>query len=154
MTPSSAEDAAALFDLSVRYADAVDRRDGEAFAGLFEPDGELVVPDYPHDLAPVRSRRGRDRLVLVPQALGGYALTFHEVGNPAFRVEDDEASGVVGCTAHHVTDRPSGATDTVWFIRYEDVYRRHEGWWRFQRRALHLLWVEQRSVERVGPRWP
>jgi SnoaL-like domain len=152
------DEGAALFQLSVEYAAAVDARDGVGFAALFEPDGELVVPSYPDELRPVVTRAGEAELRRVPNALDGYALTFHQVSNPRFDVDGDAAEGTVQCIAHHLsgianeggaTEAGSG-TDTVWFIRYEDSYRQRNGTWRFRRRVLHLQWVEHHAVERVG----
>jgi SnoaL-like protein len=143
----------ALSDLSVRYAAAADSRDGAAFAGLFEPDGELVVPTYPEGFHPVVTRVGHEQLHRVPAALDRYAATFHVVANLRFDVDGDAADGTVQCIAHHVSGAPPEATDTVWFIRYEDDYRRREGWWRFRRRVLHLQWVEHHRVDEIGPPW-
>lgn len=143
-------DHAALSDLSVRYAAAVDARDGDSFAELFEVDGELLVPDYPDDLRPVVARKGTAALSRVPAALRQYRLTFHQVTNHHFRVDGSDATGDVQCVAHHLSGTPPDAADTVWFIRYEDSYRRRDGSWRFRQRVLHLQWVEHHPVERVG----
>jgi hypothetical protein len=93
--------------------------------------------------------------------LGRYDRTFHLVSNARFVVEGEEATGVVQCVAHHVTagapSGPAGAggaapagTDTVWFIRYHDRYRRTGSGWRFLRRELHLQWVEEHPVALLG----
>ncbi len=150
MTAEAADgELASVWQLSVRYASAVDGRDGETFASLFEPDGELVVPAYPDDLRPVVTRRGHDQLRRVPGGLERYARTFHQVSNPLFEIDGEEASGTVTCVAHHL-DATSPPTDTVWFIRYEDLYRRRDGRWRFRRRVLHLEFVETHEVDRIA----
>jgi hypothetical protein len=150
-----ADDRVALFDLSIRYAAAADNRDGDAFAELFEPEGEAMFPAYPDELRPVVRRSGQAALRRTPGALKGYVVTFHQVSNPIFRIEGDDADGTVQCVAHHLTGEPGavGATDLVWFIRYEDTYRRRDGSWRFRRRVLHLQWVEQHRVDVVGLPW-
>jgi hypothetical protein len=152
----SSEEERSLLDLSIRYAATVDRRDGDGFSRLFEPEGELMVPAYPDDLRPVVRRKGRAELRRIPSALDGYAVTFHQVSNPHFRIEGDDAAGSVQCVAHHITGEAGDgeAVDVVWFIRYDDTYRREKGRWRFRRRVLHLQWVEQHRVERVGLPWP
>jgi hypothetical protein len=149
------DDRAALLDLSIRYATAADSRDGDAFAELFEPEGELMVPAYPDELRPVVRRSGQAALRRIPKALEGYVATFHQISNPSFRIEGDDAEGTVQCVAHHLSGEPGGegAIDFVWFIRYEDSYRRRDGLWRFGRRVLHLQWVEQHRVDRVGLPW-
>ncbi len=154
-------DEGALLALSVAYAAAVDARDGDGLAELFVAEGELVVPRYPSDLRPVVTRSGHDALRRVAETLRRYHLTFHLVANARFEVEGDEAGGEVQCVAHHVTaGDPSGApggvgsgpvgTDTVWYIRYRDRYRRSGPDWRFVRRELHLQWVEEHAVAAVG----
>lgn len=143
-----------LYELSVRYAAAVDERDGDEFADLFEPDGELVVPDFPRDLRPVTTRSGREQLRRVPRALEGYVLTFHQVANAQFGIDGDRAQGDVQCIAHHLSGSPPEATDTVWFIRYRDSYRRRAGVWRFVRRVLLLQWVERHPVDQMAASGP
>jgi len=148
---------AALRALSYGYAAAVDDRDGEAFARLFVPDGELVAPDVKGDLSPTFSRKGQDRLRRVLDGLDRYRHTFHEVTTARYEIVEETASGLVWCTAHHLaadeTDRvPPPGTDTVWGIRYVDDYRRTSEGWRIARRVLHLLWIAERPVLQIGPR--
>jgi hypothetical protein len=151
-------DEEALRQLSTGYAAAVDARDGDRFAELFVADGELVVPDFPDDLRPVITRAGHDVLRKVPQGLRRYARTFHQVSNIQLAVDGDRAAGEVQCVAHHVSaidgDRagePLAGTDVVWFIRYADRYRRTASGWKFERRALHLQWVEHHPVALLAP---
>jgi SnoaL-like protein len=156
LTVGPSDHRAALLALSVEYGAAVDARDGDRFAALFEPDGQLVVPALPDDLRPVVTRSGTSELRKVPDALARYALTFHQVSNPQFDIGGDDAEGAVHCVAHHLSGEPTGegGTDTVWFIRYEDSYRMRRGSWRFRRRVLHLQWVEHHPVDRIGLAWP
>ena len=154
-------DEASLRSLSTAYAAAADARDGEWLASLFAEDGALVVPKFPTDLRPVVTRRGHDALVQVAEMLRRYDRTFHLVTNHRFAVAGDTASGEVQCVAHHVSltgDRSGGGpasegpagTDTVWFIRYRDRYRRSGSGWRFERRELDLQWVEEHPVTLLG----
>jgi len=153
-----------LVALSAAYAAAADARDGERFAGLFVEDGSLVVPRYPDDLRPVVTRSGRQALARVPAGLAHFDRTFHLVGEAVFAVDGDRATGDVQCVAHHLLAPPAGAgpgpgatpawVDQVWFIRYRDDYVRTADGWRFARRVLHLQWVEEHAVARVGAPWP
>jgi hypothetical protein len=140
---------AELRSLSVAYAFAADAGDGVRFAGLFVPEGELVVPNFPTDLRPVVTRAGHEALGQIPEALRRYHRTFHLLGEAEFSGPSDdetgvvaghEATGVVQCVAHHLlrSDDPSGGdgrvgTDVVWFIRYQDHYRATGSGWRFAR---------------------
>ena len=145
-------DVEVLRSLSSAYAAAVDARDGDALAALFVESGELLVPDVPVDLAPVVSRVGHEALRLVPEGLRRYSRTFHQVSDHRFTLVGGRATGEVQCVAHHLTAAPTGvsgnstATDTVWYIRYHDDYVNTDAGWRFERRALHLQWVEEHPV--------
>ncbi len=159
MTGSAADaqlvEKAALRHLSDEYAAAVDGRDGERFAALFLEDGELVVPDLPRELAPVVTRRGRGQLRRIPEGLRRYRSTFHEVSTASFELAADVATGRVWCVAHHLSEPAgsggTGGVDLVWLIRYADDYRRTAEGWRFARRVLHLLAVEERPLRLLGP---
>ena len=148
-------DEQALRHLTTAYATAVDEFDGDELAELFVPDGELVVPNFPEDLRPVVTRTGHDAIRKVPEGLRRYARTFHQVSDQRFAIAGGAATGAVRCVAHHLlaedptADATGGGgpgTDVVWFIRYADEYRRTESGWKFLRRVLHLLWVEEHSV--------
>ncbi len=142
------------------YADAVDALDGEAFAALFTADGELWVPDVTRSPEPTICRSGAGSLAAVPGGLARYHVTHHRVGPADYRVDGDAAVGRVTGVAHHLaasapgpkgTAAAGGGTDTVWFLRYEDRYRRGPAGWRIARRELHLRWIEERPVDHVGP---
>jgi ketosteroid isomerase-like protein len=154
-------DEEALRALSTAYAAAVDACDGAMLASLFVPDGELVVPNYPEDLRPTIARTGHEALRRLPDGLRRYHRTFHQVSNHVYAIEGDRATGEVQCVAHHVTGTGGRAedgrsedgragTDSVWFIRYRDQYRRTGAGWRIERRELHLQWVEERPVAVLG----
>jgi len=156
-------DTARLRALSLGYAAAVDALDGDAFAALFTEDGELWVPDPSQGPEPTVCRSGAGSLRRIPSGLARYHVTHHRVGPAEYVVTGDSATGEVTGVAHHltvsVTDPPDAPTasaggpgiDTVWFLRYEDRYRREDDGWRIARRSLHLRWIEERPVGRVGP---
>jgi hypothetical protein len=154
------DDEDSLLALSIGYASAADARDGPAFADLFCAEGALVVPKYPDDLRPVITRSGREALTEVPEGLERFERTFHQVTNASFTLDGDRATGEVQCVAHHLLMAGDGSgpdpswIDHVWFIRYRDGYTRTTAGWRIARRVLHLQWVEERAVERVGAPWP
>lgn len=159
-------DADRLHALSLAYAAAVDALDGEAFAALFTGDGELWVPDPSRGPEPTVCRSGADRLRRIPSGLAHYHATHHRVGPAEYVVTGDSATGEVTGVAHHLTASvadpadPTGApsaspagpgVDMVWFLRYEDRYRRGPAGWRIARRELHLRWIEERPVDHLGP---
>jgi hypothetical protein len=148
-----------LRGLSTSYAAAVDFRDGDRFAALFVEGGELVVPDYPAEFRPVITRTGHEQLCLIPKALEHYRCTFHQTSNHEFDIDGDTANGNVRGVAHHLTanpvasppEAPSDGSDFIWYIRYRDDYRRVDSHWKFARRSVHLLWVEERPVIKMAP---
>jgi len=153
-------DTAELRGLALGYAAAVDALDGEAFADLFTVDGELWVPDVRVGPEPTVRRSGTGQLQRVPSGLARYHATHHAIGPAAYAVDGAGATGDVAGVAHHLAatggaaaDVPGGGpgTDIVWYLRYDDRYRRDGGRWRIARRTLHLLRVEERSVDHVGP---
>ncbi len=146
--------------LSTGYAAAVDALDGVAFAALFLPDGELWVPDASSGPEPVICRTGRDALGRIPSGLARFHATHHRVTDARYEVHGDTATGEVVGVAHHLrapagtagADGADGAgTDTIWYLRYSDTYRRTGDGWRIARRALHLRGIEERPVPRLGP---
>lgn len=141
--------------LSTDYGAAVDDCDGDRFAELFTADGELVVPRFPVDLRPVITRSGHEALRRVPDGLRRYDRTLHLMANHRYEFGGDRATGTVLAVAHHVSfaDEPeetAGGGDQVWYIRYRDAYRHTDAGWRFTRRELHLLWVEEHPISVAG----
>ncbi len=139
--------------LSTGYASAVDSLDGLAFAALFTPDGELWVPDVRHSRAPTICRSGTDSLAAIPSGLARYHRTCHGVGATDYVVDGDRATGTVRTVAHHLAAAgpTGGGTDTVWYLTYDDGYRRTSDGWRIARRVLRLRDVEERTVAHLGP---
>ena len=138
----------ALRDLAVRYALAVDQRDGPGFVTIFEDDAELIVRPAPDSGRPEQHLQGSDQLGSVPGLLERYPCTFHMLGQSAYQVDGDGATGVVYCTAHHFSRDERGGRDLVMYIRYRDRYRLGpSGGWRIQRREVLVDWTEKRSTD-------
>jgi SnoaL-like domain len=132
--------------------------DGEAFADLFTPDGELWVPDVAADGAPTICRRGREQLSRIPSGLARYHATRHAVGTATYTVDSRTASGEVTGVAHHLRAGPgpghSGGVDVIWYLRYVDDYVRSGDGWLLDRRVLRLRGIEERALTRLGPGRP
>jgi len=66
-------------------------------------------------------------------------------------------TGEIVGVAHHLgagagtTGSERAGTDTIWYLRYSDTYRRTADGWRIARRALYLRGIEERPVARLGP---
>jgi ketosteroid isomerase-like protein len=145
--PSTVADKLALRDLVEAYASAVDRLDATLFQSLWTDDAVLCVhfPD------------GREPVELTGEAIAGvparlddlWQRTFHLVANHRVTLEGDEALGELYCVAHHVRGAGRVSVDHEMTIRYDDVYRRVGGEWRFARRDVVMLWTHDRTI--TGP---
>ena len=148
----TAADRAEIAELCHRYAVLVDARELAEVGALFADDAELVLPEPPDRLTGVRSVRGRAAIEQTLQAVVGLAATAHAV--LAGAVKDGPSDGqrrATGLGCGHRSGapsgrRPDGYTNTVWFLRYHDDYRRVDGQWRFSRRQLDISWIERRPV--------
>lgn len=115
------ESLAAIQQLPMRYALAVDGRDMEAWVNLFIPDVNC-------------GRRGKGRQVLrsiIEPAVKTFYRSIHQICGHRVEFDDaDHAHGVVYCRAEHEDD----GKWIVMAIAYFDSYERHEGEWYFVRR--------------------
>jgi len=129
-THDSASDEQALRDLVHAYADAVNRRDAEAWRELWTEDGVWEAFGTAFE--------GRDRVVATWQgAMQGFALVFHVSHHGVLTVEGDVAQG-----RWTISEQLKGVdgTASVLLALYHDDYRREAGQWRFARRRLEVLY--------------
>ena len=122
-----AADLAAIRALNDRYADAVNRRDADAWGALWDA----------HAVWELMGTRveGRDAIVgLWRQAMAGFALVgfFGQMG--ALKVAGDTAEGRVW--THELLVGPDGERRPLG--RYDDLYRRHADGWLFAERRFEL----------------
>ncbi len=134
MTPQALQrlcDRIALEDLAIRYAHAIDRRDFDALDTVFTPDAYIdyrAMGGIDGDYAAVKR--------WLPQALQPFPGYMHLVGNCAFEIDGDCASGRIACFNPMVVPRPAGGSDTMFLgLWYVDAYRRTADGWRISRRA-------------------
>jgi ketosteroid isomerase-like protein len=149
MTHVTADDRSRLSDLVSRYALHVDERDLDGAAGLFCPDGVLVLPDLPGSLRPTVEHVGAAAIRAALSAVERVPQTFHAVVGEVYDAGPGPGllRGTVACEAHHLTENgPGEVVDRVWHLRYRDTYREAGDGWRFARRELHLASIEIRPV--------
>ena len=141
----------ALSDLVHRYASAVDDRDVVAVLGLFIDDGELVLPEPPDVLTPVRQHRGPDEMAAALAAAMNVGRTHHAIDSEVYTpgVNADVAQGRIAATAHHWSRRDEGIVDLVWYLRYDDEYVREDSSWLLVRRSLTINAIETRPTRRL-----
>jgi SnoaL-like domain len=149
----SASDHSTLRDLVHRYAAGVDDRQFASVAALFAPDAELLLPEPPDVLEPVRRHSGHQEIRAAIAAVAAVVRTEHAIVGEVYDAgpRPHSASGRIACVAHHWTQRADAVIDVVWHLRYDDEYLLTEDGWRFRRRALTVNAVETHPVRRVRP---
>ena len=141
----------ALSDLVNRYASLVDSRLFSDVIRLFAEDGELIVPEPPSSMAPVKRIFGRESIKSDLSRLSDFELTFHELVGQVFEpgVSPEYASGRIKCVAHHVLRKGSEHTDLIWHLHYSDSYRKFDEKWLLVRREICVDMIDVRSPKRV-----
>lgn len=144
-------DRLALTDLVHRYAAGIDETDLDTVVGLFTADGELVLPDPPDVLTPVRSHRGPQALRTALAAATRVGRTHHSIASEVYRagVTPDTAHGRIAAQAHHWSRRDDSITDLVWYLHYVDDYARADSGWLLARRRLVIDAIETHSARRL-----
>lgn len=138
-----------LADLVARYAAYVDTGAAAAVAGLFTTTGVLVAPAPPEHLGPTVQHRGHAAIAESLGQLQGFPVTQHMLAGHIFDEgsTQDTATGRVVCVANHLSPRDDGRIrNLVWHLHYVDGYRRLAEGWRFERREIHVNWIETREV--------
>lgn len=135
------ESLAAIQQLPIRYALAVDGRDMDAWVNLFVPDVHC-------------GRRGSGRDVLksiIEPSLRTFYRSIHQICGHRVEFDDaDHAHGTVYCRAEH----EDGGKWVIMAIAYFDRYERRDGQWYFvRRREKHWYaadWQERPSAPFTG----
>lgn len=123
----------AIRALAARYCFAIDNHDLVAVADLFTEDARVFSPDG------VMDARGRDAIIRqYEQRFAVLGPSNHVSHDHWIRFGDDpdRAEGLL--SAHAELWR--NETTMVTALRYDDVYRREDGVWRFAERALSFLY--------------
>ncbi len=140
------QDRAALRDLVENYAGFADAREPARMAGLFAVDGKLLVALTPGE-EPTVERNGRAEIEGAMSRLGRYHSTTHVIGNVMQHISGEQATGRVGCIAHHIDGPPGELHDRVLYIRYQDTYAKSGGAWEFTRREVWVVANENHPLQ-------
>lgn len=128
----------AIRSLALQYAHAIDHRD---FAGLRQVFTEDAVLIHPYGESP-----GIEAILQAMQGLGRYRATLHAVHNHLSWLEGDRATAETCCVAMHFLPVEDGELQQDMGIRYRDELVRTPAGWRITRRALELIWTDERPV--------
>lgn len=124
-------DELAIRDLVARYADAVVRRDAEAWAATWAEDGEWHIFGQP--------TRGRDEVVALWKTLmGTLSFVLQVPSSGIVRIE-----GTRGTGRWHITEYGKGndGAGTLTLGTYQDEYCRIGDLWRFRLRRFDALYM-------------
>jgi uncharacterized protein (TIGR02246 family) len=140
MTTLTVCDERALRRLAERYAQAVDQNDGDSFAKLFTADGVLDSPTGRHV--------GHDSIRRIPGMVRSrYLKTFHAVLNQLPTLSGDDVTAETYCIARHLLADAEGTRCYEMTLRYQDVFVRADGEWRFASRRLVVDWTQTYPVQ-------
>ena len=125
-------------DLLNRYSHAIDRRDWQAFADVFWPDG-LVEYGLYNDVAvhfgPIVEQVYIDSRIDISQ---------HFLGNCIIRVEGSTAYGETYVHALHRVPNDDGTyRDVIMGCRYLDTFECRHGDWRISHRKVAFDWFRE-----------
>jgi hypothetical protein len=118
-----------------RYARAVDERDHDALAALFDPDGSVdgtrgaqAVPDY---LASMRN---------LPRS---YESSMHLLGDPLIELDAgaDVAHMDTYAVVYQTTPVSGEGGDLTLGMRYVDELVKRDGTWRIHYRTAEMRWM-------------
>jgi uncharacterized protein (TIGR02246 family) len=133
-------DRAAISDLLIDFARALDDRDWEGYAANYAPEGELGFDGHV-------VHAGRDGLAEFARGgLGRYAGTHHVSSNHAIAVDGDRATTRSYLIATHILDaaEPGRHADGAGWYRCE--LRRTDEGWRFTRVMLEVTHVSGEPI--------
>lgn len=119
--------------LQLRYAEAFDARDADAFAAVYTPDA-IVVQHTGHRFS------GHEKLRKAVSNMPPRGEGFHRVGETETRVDGDSATARCGYLARTADGRMAEG-------HYLDEYRRTDDGWRIARREVHIdRWLDSEPL--------
>jgi uncharacterized protein (TIGR02246 family) len=135
------EDDLAIRDLVYRYADAVCRRDQEAWAATWAEDGIWQLPRAPR-------MEGRDAIVgLWATAMGGFPFVVQIVHHGLVDIDGDRATGRWYLSEHMKTSADDGRYNVGC---YQDRYVKRDGRWLFAERHYAILYDDEGKGDMTG----
>jgi SnoaL-like domain len=146
LPPVQVADRLAIRELVDAYAYCADRRNATGQMALFTEDTDFLVFMDSQSPSPTQHLRGRASLAPVFDELNTYVATMHFNGQSTTVLEDDRASGVTYCLAHHIKVDGSSRTLMIAAIRYLDSFVKEDGVWLFGQRKLMVDWTETRTL--------
>lgn len=135
------DDRQQIYDVLVRYAEGIDRRDFDAVATCFTWDAHASYGgrDVGPGVGPI--------LELLRHGVESSLASTHLVGNLQIEVDGDRATSVSAAIAVHVVDRAEGTRVLIRGLRYHDRLKRVDGGWRIAERVHEQRWMADSAGE-------
>jgi hypothetical protein len=141
-----AADRLAIRNLVDQYAYCADTRDAQGQMALFTEDTHFVVFMDAKSPEPTQVINKRADLFPVFDNLNTYRATMHFNGqSTVLKLDDQVATGILYCIAHHQTIKDGAQTLMIANIKYHDTFVKEKGKWLFSERKLRVDWIESRS---------
>lgn len=139
MTLQEVEDRAAIYDVHMRYAQAVDQYDYAGVAACFTPDakaeysGKVLAPG-PQGIVDYIKGRGRP------------ALKMHVIGTQLIDWQGEKANVETYCVAHLVNERDGKKQMTMRAVRFMDRMVKRNGSWLISERVHSIDWTTDEAL--------
>jgi hypothetical protein len=140
-----AADRQAIRNLVDQYAYCADTRDAQGQMALFTEDTRFIVFMDAKSSEPTQVINKRADLFPVFDNLNTYRATMHFNGqSTVLELNNDSATGIAYCIAHHQTISEGVQKLMVANIKYHDSFVKQNGNWLFAERKLMVDWIENR----------
>ena len=140
-----AADRLAIRNLVDQYAYCADTRDAQGQMALFTEDTRFIVFMDAKSSEPTQVINKRADLFPVFDNLNTYRATMHFNGqSTVLTLDDDKATGITYCIAHHQTIKDGRQNLMIANIKYHDGFAKQNGKWLFVERRLMVDWIESR----------
>ena len=140
-----ADDIRAIRNLIDQYAYCADTRDAQGQMALFTEDTRFIVFMDAKAPEPTQVINKRADLFPVFDNLNTYRATMHFNGqSTVLQLNDDTATGITYCIAHHQTINDGVQKLMIANIKYHDSFAKQNGKWLFAERKLMVDWIENR----------
>ena len=139
------EDRIAIRELIDQYAYCADTRDAEGQMALFTEDTRFIVFMDVKSAEPTQVINKRADLFPEFDNLNTYRSTMHLNGqSTVLQLNDDTATGITYCIAHHQSIKAEVQKLTIANIKYHDRFVKQNAKWFFAERKLLVDWIENR----------
>ncbi len=140
-----AADRLTIRNLVDQYAYCADTRDVQGHMALFTEDTRFIVFMDAKSPEPTQVINKRADLFPVFDNLNTYRATMHFNGqSTVLQLNDDTATGITYCIAHHQTIADGTQKLMIANIKYHDSFVKQNGKWLFAERKLLVDWIENR----------